>query len=344
MKKLLILFFTLILLTACSIETTKNTHEKESFPPIYVSIVTHIEQPPGNPDYFSNEDIFWQDRDGLINFADMLAKEKVKYNFGSDWNFLLAAKIYDKGTASTNGKNAIKYMKEDLNFEIDPHAHESTYNYADVAYLIQQLGVTPSNIASGFIESPPQDAKIEYFRNELKGKQYPSYSWKADIIWGGGTSSHKNEEDLWVSGIWRPKNDEHPSVNDENAPLPEIGRYENNWDGLDELLQLQKEGKLTPGKIYTIGIFTSKKDFDAASISAFKEKIESYKQDTNAGRIKWVGLNEVYNIWVNEYGSESNQLFYTDIHSSTSSSSSGNCGDGVCDNIEKKSGKCPEDC
>ncbi|MBI5073160.1 hypothetical protein HZA99_05045 [Candidatus Woesearchaeota archaeon] len=333
----------------------RNVHAGEEFPPIYVSIVTHIEEPPGNPDYVNSEETFWKDRNGLVSFADMLAEENVKYNFESDWNLLLAATKYDTETDSTNGKNFLRYLKEDLSFEVDPHAHEKKYNYADVAYLIKQLGVTPSFIAGGFIASPAEDAKVEYFQNTLQGIRYPSYSWKAEILWGGGTGGHENEESFWVSGIWKPKDNENFLVDDPRAPLPEIGNYGNNWDGLDELLELQKEGKLTQGKIYTIAIFTTRNDFSAAKINEFKDKIESHKTDTDAGRIKWVGLQELYDLWLNEYNAESNQLFYTDVHPTTSTSTTAasasttsgtkaNCGDGICDAVEKRVGACPADC
>lgn len=334
-----------------SASSRTNTHLAEEFPPIYVSIVTHIEEPPGNPDYVNSEETFWKDREAIVSFAEMLAEEQVKYNFESDWNLLLAATKYDTGTESTNGKNFLRYVKEDLLFEVDPHAHEKKYNYADVAYLIKQLGVTPSFIAGGFIASPAKDSKVEYFRNTLRGIQYPSYSWKAEILWGGGTKDHENEESFWVSGIWKPKDNENYLVDDENALLPEIGNYEKGWDGLDDLLKLQKKGSLVPGKIYTIAIFTTRNDFTSAKINEFQEKIESYKADTAAGRIKWVGLQELYDVWLSEYNAESNQLFYTDVHSETASTTSsktsstkGNCGDGTCDAVEKRVGACPEDC
>jgi hypothetical protein len=50
----------------------------------------------GYPDFVKNEAAFRVHRDVLIRFADMLYAEGIKYDYQSDWNFLLAAIMYDK--------------------------------------------------------------------------------------------------------------------------------------------------------------------------------------------------------------------------------------------------------
>jgi hypothetical protein len=52
--------------------------------------------PSGYPDFVKNEAAFRVHRDVLIRFADMLYAEGIKYDYQSDWNFLLAAIMYDK--------------------------------------------------------------------------------------------------------------------------------------------------------------------------------------------------------------------------------------------------------
>ena len=344
------------------ITTGVNIHQTEAFPVIYVSVFTHIEEASIRyPNFVDDEENFWAYREAIVAFAEMLQEEDVSYNFQSDWTFLLAATEYDEGTATTDNKNFLQYLKEDLHVEIDPHAHETKYTYADVAYLIEQLGVTPSFVVGGLIASPSEDSKLEYLWTPIKGKQYPSYTWKAEVGWGGGTSLHQNEEALWVSGIWKPQDNEHFLVHDDDAPLTVIGHYNSGWDGLDELLELQEQGVLSPGKIYTIsipGLMLSQLGEDVVLteeyknyIEEFREQIQSYEDETATGKIKWVGLGEVYDIWLTEYNAEPNQLFYTDIHtdeadSSTTPSFSGesSCGDGVCQLLEKKRGLCEEDC
>ena len=294
-----------------------NIHlpQSKQFPTIYVSIVSHNEEPLTGqyPDFVKNESAFWEHREAVVKFANMLYEEGVKYNFQSDWNFLLAVNLYDKGTPSTNGKNLIRYLKEDLGFEVDPHAHETTYNYADVAYLIHNLGVTPSNTVGGFIAYPPEDSKIEYFRDLLHGWHF-NYTWKAEILWGGSTAGHKNEQTLWASGIWKPKDNENFLVHDDNAPLPHVGGYGRSWKTLEILLQKQQNGELEPDKIYTQTIFVSQNFMlNDEFIEKFREKIRELKPYEEQGLIKWVGLKEVVEIWKNEYGAEPNIYPYVSL-------------------------------
>ncbi len=331
-----------------------NLHENEAFPPIYVSIFTHNEEPNSGqyPNFVEDESAFWEQRNGVVQFAQMLHEEGVSYNFQSDWTFLLAATLYDSGTPSTQGKNVLRYLKEDLGFEIDPHAHETSYNYADVAYLIEQLGVEPSFVVGGFIADPPEKSKLEYLSKPIQRRQYSSYIWQAEILMGAGTSLHVNEEALWVSGIWKPQNNEQFQVHDDAASLVAVGSYTSEWNGLYELLELQKQGVLEPGKIYTASLFAKQKDFvNETYIEEFRQRIQDLADETAAGRIEWVGFGEVYSVWLMEYNAEPNQLFYTDVHSDEFASSGvetasdeGSCGDGICQSIEMRKGVCVEDC
>ncbi len=311
MKKFIAIAF-LTLLTSCTAsnstsplnETAKtaktpktvNTSTHTS-PKVYVSIVTHSEE---KTHYEENETQFNMSRERLVAFAQMLYDEGVAYNYQSDWTFLLAATKFDKGDESTNGKNFLRYFKEDLGFEIDPHAHETKYNYADIAYLIKQLGVEPSGIVGGFIAYPVKDSKFDYLQNEIKGNIY-DYSWKAEVMWGGGVRDHINENDLWTSGIWHPKSAGKFDV--EGGTLPNIGRYDSTWEGLDYLLTKD----LDADKIYTISIFVPQGQMSTAQLNEFRIELEKHKLDD---RLEWVGLGEVMDIWTDEYNSEPNILKY----------------------------------
>ncbi len=284
---------------------TSSTNKVPDEVRVHVSVITHSEEykkTGSEPDYVNDEDAFWSARKNVVNFAEMLHEEGVKYNYQSDWTFLLAATKFDKGDESTNGKNFLRYLKEDLGFEIDPHAHESEYSYADVAYLINELGVEPSNTAGGYIASPANRSKLEYLWEPVKGRIY-KYTWQAEILWGGGTANHVDEEELWYSGIWRPKSDEQTTVNDDNAGLINVGRYKSGWDALDYLL----EQDLKPGKIYTLGVMGHQRELDSTFIEEFRTQIQKFKKDE---RIVWTGLAEVVEIWKKDYSSEANMLKY----------------------------------
>lgn len=346
MKKIAIISL-LIFLTSCTPSnstsplnetSTGSTVTSHTTPKVYVSVVTHSEE---YTHYEEDEEQFNRSRKELVSFAQMLHDEGVAYNYQSDWTFLLAATKFDKGDESTNGKNFLRYFKEDLGFEIDPHAHETKYNYADIAYLINELGVEPSHIAGGYLAYPLNLSKFDYLQNEIKGNIY-DYTWQAEVLWGAGVRSHINESDLWTSGVWRPKSAEDITV--DGGTLSAIGGYYNSWEGLDYLLTQD----LDPNKIYTQAIFVPQgmsKNF----ISEFKAEIEKRKSDE---RIQWAGLGEILDIWASEYGSESNILKYDGTETDgkkdknstddTDSLVKDKCGDGICDGIENK--LCPQDC
>jgi hypothetical protein len=280
--------------------------DRPSLPPILASIVMHNEEPLSGqyPDFVTDQPAFWQHRNALGQFVDMLHDNGVMFNYQSDWNFLMAAGLYDTGTPETNGENIVRYIK-DLGFEVDPHAHETQYNYADVAYLIEALGVTPSHTAGGFLAAPPEDSKLEYLWQPLTATLSSTYTWQAEILWGGATSLHQNEEALWAAGVWKPKDNEHFMEHDAGAPLPHVGGYGRDCE---RLVQKQQDGELEEGKIHTCTIFVGQnKLLQPGFIPGFAQRIQALDA---AGDIRWVGLAEVIGIWQTEYDSEPNIVPY----------------------------------
>ena len=306
-------FLTLLscfILASC---TSQPVAIEETGPVIYVSIASHNEEPSlKQPDYLADEELFWHYREGLVDFAQMLYDERVAYNWQSDWNFLKAILEYDTGTPETNGKNVALWMEEDLGFEISPHAHETEYNYADVAYLMEEVGVTPIGIVGGFLAAPVSDSKVDYLQEPIEGWIY-DYTWEAFALWGGGTGLHKNEEGLWTSGIWRPESSENFFEDDPSA-LPNIGHYRSTWEGLYDLLEKRDNGELDPDQIYTITIMNDQKDFadDPNYVEEFRQQIEALSSYTEQGVIEWVSLSEVLEIWETEYQSEPNIFHYNE--------------------------------
>lgn len=294
-------------------QTTNDSGDSSQLPTIYVTIASHEQGPESANfiDYVNDEDAFWVKREGVVNFANMIHDQGAKYNFQSEFNFLQALVKYDKGTESTNGKNLLRYLTEDLGFEVDTSFHSDDCNQADGAYLFEQLGVPPSHTVGGLIASPAEDSKIEYYRNELHGLQYDA-TWKAEILWGAATLYHQGDEEvLWASGIWKPKDNENFLVNDENAPLPYVGLYMHGWVGLDELIAKQQAGELEPGKIYTITLFTG--DLTNASIiQQFRSNLQELSDYRERGELQFVGIKEVVDIWKTQYNSEPNIYRYSE--------------------------------
>lgn len=280
----------------------------QGWPTIFVNIVAHNEDniSPKHADYRTTEPLFQRQRLATINFATMLKTHNVKFNWQSDWDFLLGVSAFDDG-AGTNGKNMVRYLFEDLGVSVDPHSHEKAgYNYADIAYLMELLGVQASGVVGGLVASPPEDSKLEYLWGLTHGSNYPAYEWRPELLWGGGTSGHVDEEQLWVSGVWHPQDNEHFDVHDPEAPLPVVGHYQSSWEGLDKLLALQAAGELTAGKIYTVSIFSRQNDFSDAYTAEFAARLATYDDETADGRLVWTTIQETYEAWVERYGSEPN--------------------------------------
>ena len=305
MKKKLFIFTLLIIFSlACSLGGILSLEEETgASPSILISIVMHNEEPKRGiyPDFLNDEQAFKEHRAALLEFVDMLKANDVMFNYQSDWNFLMAMKEYDYGSPETNRENILVYI-EKLGFEIDPHAHESEYNYADVAYLIGTLGVIPSNTVGGFLALPPQKAKLEYLQEPIKASIAPNYLWQAEILWGGATMLHKDEESLWVSGVWQPKSNANFLEHDENT-LPYIGGYGGDCE---KLLKMQNNGELEEDKIHTCTVFVPQiKLLDPNFIAKIEENIHALDA---AGDVRWVGLSEVIKIWEDDYDSQPNIL------------------------------------
>jgi len=301
----------LFLLFGCSQVTVSNTLNSD-YPPIYVSIVTHNEQPrsQSDPSYSEDPKYFMHNRDATVEFARLLYSEGVKYNFQSDWDFVLGVLKFDQGSHSTGDKNVLRYLAENLGFEVDPHAHETRYSYADVAHLHEEAEVPVSQLAGGFIALPPEDSKLEYLWNPVRGRQFHC-EWRAEAVWGGGTSNHLNEEQLWVSGIWKPMDNDHFLTHSEHAPLPHIGGYMRGWDGLRDLLDHQAAGNLDPSMLYTQTVFVPQRELARPEyVDQFRAELSAITDEIADGRVRWVGLSEVLRIWEEEYDCAPNQFSY----------------------------------
>lgn len=351
-----------------------NTPQTPTTPTIYVSIVTHSEdtQNVGTPNFSTDEAATLRERDGVAKFAAMAAEHGATYDWQTDWNFLLGLQKFDEGSSLTNNKTLPKYLVEDLGMSADPHSHQHNgYNYADVAYLMQSLGVTPSGIVGGFIAAPASSSEYDELSQTLTGSKYPSYSWTPTAMWGGGTGLHIDETEQWVSGIWIPKS-ESDFFTPVSTGTPVIGRYDGDFNGLDDLLAKQAAGELEAGNMYTITITTNQNLFTDDYIAAFEKQLLTYSDETAAGKIVWTTLPNALSIWKTQYQSKPTLLKYdgdgsrsslSPVESNTSTTSkpsspststgskpssslggSGLCGNGVCDNTERLKNTCSADC
>lgn len=217
-------------------------------PPIYTVIFTHIEDTTptgtlGTSQARSNY-LLWRDR--LIQMANLTRRYNMTWVLQPDWKFLEAARLYEDGAtmASTGGVNLLRYLRDSLGVIIDPHSHEgSGYNYPDVAYLLEQLGVGGSTVIGGHVWDPslPQFAHWERFRVPVAGEKYPSALWRGELLMGSGTPGHTN--DPIVSGMWRPKDPYNYFVDDPLGNISAVGAYKSDIAGIATLRGLYETGR-----------------------------------------------------------------------------------------------------
>jgi hypothetical protein len=219
--------------------------------PVYVVLFTHIEDntPVGTLGTPQSRQHYMLHRTNLIAMANLARNYTVPWSLQPDWKFLLAGLLYEDSTIipTTNNKNLLRYLKEDLGAVLDPHSHENYgYNYTDVAHLLDSLGVGGSTVIGGHIWDPalPQFQEWDRFRVPVSGLRYPWALWRGSILMGSGTPNHVN--DPIVSGVWRPRDRYHYFVHDSTANIAAIGQFRGAIEDIRELDSLYRSGAVPP--------------------------------------------------------------------------------------------------
>jgi hypothetical protein len=254
--------------------------------------------------YHTNLSHFNTSREYVRQLAEVISSKGAKWNFQSDWKFLEGVVNYDSGTSTTNNKNIIRWLKEDKGFEIDPHAHETTRMYPDVAKLMVNLGITPSGVVGGFIYD---NTRWHSLRSPEAGSYYGSYSWTAEILWGAGSASHTADENSY--GIWKPKSATEFSTHDSAATLVHVGGGCANVVGatttaseianrIIRMVDGIKNGTYSAAGIYTANIQLNQRDFNAAYINQASEIIDLLAPYVSEGSVVWKNIGEKRDMWV----------------------------------------------
>ncbi len=185
--------------------------------PVYVTIYSHNED--SWEAVVNTEEKYIEYRTGLIKRAEALAEYGIEWNWQSDQPVVEAMIEYEDDPElreSTDGMNVLEYL-ETLGVHFDPHAH--TNNYADIAYLITQLGVQPTGVIGGTIhvvcglehlgfldfDSWYENVDIQS-DGYVYGEDHPYASWKPTILSDPGMGGHFYDD--WNSGVWKPGDDD----------------------------------------------------------------------------------------------------------------------------------------
>jgi hypothetical protein len=276
---------------------------------VYLSFVTHNEE---NEPY-ENYNYYILRRNLIVQLAQYVVQKNATWNFQSDWKFLVAVRNFDTGSVllNTNGKNLIRWLTEDMGIECDPHAHETQYNYADIAYLHQQLGITPTKVVGGFIYNQIIGGNNwENLEQGIYGRVYTTYFWKPDILWGGGTPNHVSDPQNY--GAWKPQSMANYYVHDSTKNLTLIGNGCSNkiydttavstaLNRVRFLMNAYETGLIPDTGYYTSNVFMSIGQLNTIQFNKMKQFIDTVNIFAAQGRIQWKSVKEMYDIWNTEY-------------------------------------------
>ena len=253
---------------------------------------------------------YLRQRNGLVEMAGYLHENDVPFAWQSDWKFLQGVLKYETEELmdSTGGKNLVRYLYEDLGIAVDAHSHEHYgYNYADVACLLDSLGLTPTDIIGGHIWDPYNEkyADWERFRRPLQGGQFPDYTWEGRVLIGSGTPSHTY--DPQPSGIWRPKDKYHYWEDDPEGKVVCVGQYTGDLEGVQELVQLYQTDAVSADQMLTCTIHTPQSFYPGFMEDFEKDLIAPLLEMRDRGEIKLVDFSQLVDIWESEFGGEAQQ-------------------------------------
>lgn len=278
-------------------------------PQVHVVLFTHIEDttPAGILGSAQSRTSYLGLRAKLIEMAQRCATHDIPWVLQPDWKMLEAARLYEDATttATTGGKNFLRYLHEDLGVAIDPHSHENGgYNYTDVAHLLEVLGVGGSTVIGGHIWDPslPQFAEWDRFRSPVSGLKYPQATWRGDVLIGAGTPNHVN--DPLVSGAWRPQDRDNYFVDDPAGNVISLGAWHNDVAGIEELVEAYAEGTVS-----TDVMLTASWNINPSSLMAVNglDQIEStvlapIAQLRDDGKVVVTDFTTLVASWQSEYG------------------------------------------
>lgn len=280
--------------------------------PIQVVLFTHIEDntPTGTIPSGANRTAYLRLREALIDMAELARSRSVKWSLQPDWKFLLAAEEYESAAvmSDTGGVNVLRYLRDHLGVAIDPHSHENGgYNYTDVAYLLDRLGVGGSTVIGGHIWDPslPQFQEWDRFRSAVSGQRYPAYSWRGDILMGAGTPNHTN--DPIISGVWRPASRGDFFTDSTSGNIASVGAYKSDVDGISTLYALYATGTVASTCMLTSSYHITPSSLTASGgIAAVDRDVVSPVAALQAaGKAGATDFTTLVSTWRSRYGASS---------------------------------------
>ncbi|MCY7409038.1 MAG: T9SS type A sorting domain-containing protein [Chitinophagales bacterium] len=209
----------------------------------------------------------------------------------------------------------MQWLKEDRGVECDPHTHEATYNYADVAYLMQQLGVTPTNTMSGFLYNQLQNGHSwEDYQDGVLGDSFPTFHWYPEILGGAATPNHLDDPEYY--GVYKPKSMAEFTVHEPTNHLilcgtgcklkiSDTSTVAYIFSQIKRITDAIQDGTVPANGIYTQEIMFSESDADQIFFLPFVTSlIDSINVLVTDEKVEWRNIASVIDYWKNDFNSQ----------------------------------------
>jgi hypothetical protein len=221
--------------------------------PIYVVLYTDVEDSLPDSDFSFIEAYprYWDNTDRLLAMSQVLRNRGMSWSVQPDRTFLIGALAFGH---ERNGVNVLRYLRDSLGVSINPHSREGGgYNYADVAYLLDLLGVGGSDVAAGHVRDNTNAAEQwEQFRAPLRGLYFREAVWQAHVV--TTEVAAPGTPDLVASGVWRPLSRDQFFEDNPVGNVVSVGAYKGNVDTIRELTALSAKPFEAPGCMRTVAI------------------------------------------------------------------------------------------
>ncbi len=312
MKKLILLFTAFTFIAKAQVPQQK----------LYINLNSHNETSDGAYDGGTNT-YYMTYYTKIKELADSVIRKKGRWNFQSDFRFLLGAIKWDpktlSNTVSGSNLNLVKWMDDSYYIECDPHSHEGTnfgkqMTYADVAHLHDSLGVTNRKNVGGFKWDGLQNGSD--WQNFEAGMACITYTnapkWKPNVMWGGSYTSGGPHNDLNSYGCWKPNGNTTATFFTHNTNR----RVRNQGNGcelhfsdttvdsrittnLRSYATKVANGTYPAGNFYTQSIQIDVRDFNQANfISRVCSILDSANKLVAEGKAIWGTISQKDSMWL----------------------------------------------
>lgn len=310
--------------------------------PVYVTFYSHNEEGAYWEGLIDEPAAYAEYRADLVAKIELLYSHGVALNWESDHSVLRAMIANEIGDLldQTGGKNVLRWMVEDRGMVVDPHGHMTQYNLADVAYLIEQLGVTPSGVVGGFKLIECGAAFGEYTITDweavislepdgyVHGWIYPDHRWQPRVLAQPAMVGHAMDD--FSSGVWNPGAGADFYTHQVSGSITTVGQgYPHdvlniglvNSGGTEilysdagyihELAAKIAAGEVPAGQIYTASVHLR----DQASLvgvdstyDGLLQTLEALAPLVQSGQVIYADYESVVQVWRDTYGGEASRL------------------------------------